>query len=201
MACPCLQGEHTSCLTNCFKCVEGASFFVAHFCCLISIVWVIVAGAITYDNDNYATLGKYVYQVLAFGLGLEMILLWISFFSSTFCVEFKLVGFIVFTISDWFNDKCKYEYLEKEETHCCIIPCILSFTISRTTGKSLQDINIDDIEEGVAKPVEAVDVHVVQAQPEEKTNVSPPAPPADVPPPAPAPTADAPTADVAPPMP
>jgi hypothetical protein len=92
----------------------------------------------------------------------------------------------------------------KQESSLTIIPCILSFTISRTTGKSLQDnINIDDIEEGVAKPVEAVDVHVVQAQPEEMTGVSPPETekPADVPPPAPTPTADAPTTDVAPPAP
>jgi len=202
MACPCLQGEHTSCLTNCFKCVEGGSFFFAHFCCLISIIWVIVAGVITYDNDHYATLGKYVYQVLAFGLGLEVILLYLSFFSSTFCVEFKLFGYVFYTISDWFSEKCKYEDLERQKTHCCIIPCILSFTISRATGKSLQHIDIDDIEEGAAKPVEAVDVHVVQASPatEKAADVAPPAPTvttADVAPPAPTTTA----ADVAPPMP
>jgi len=144
LACPCLQGEHSTAIKGFFQCMEGLSSAFAHICCLISIIWIIVAGALTFGDDKYATLGKYIYQVLVFGLGLECILLWIKFFSSTFAIKFKVCGVAVFTISDWFYEYCECEKLERTERNLFIIPILLTFTIYTTNGVSLkEDIDLE----------------------------------------------------------
>ena len=228
IACPCLQGEHSPGIKSFFECLEGLSLTFAHFCCLISIVWVIIAGALTYSDDNYATLAKYIYQVVVFGLGLECILLWIKFFSSTFCIKFKVCGIPVFTVSDWFYEYCEYEQLERLESNLFIIPLLLTFTVYTTSGVSQKELEVDiercsiqhvEVEDNKIPPADVTPADVTPTT-EIVTDVAPPPPrgsivadtaptlpTADVAPPAPrgsividtAPTL--PTADVAPPAP
>lgn len=82
---------------------------------MISIIWVIVAGALTSRDDKFATLSKYLYEVFVFALLTELALLLLKFFAATFCIKFYILRTNVFTISDWFAEMVTINKLEPKK--------------------------------------------------------------------------------------
>jgi hypothetical protein len=116
VACPCLAGEISSpTLRSIFTFFQRSASLLAHICCLISIVWVIVAGALTAKDDQFSTLSKYLYEVFVFALLTELALLLLKFFAATFCIKLYILSTNVFTISDWFAEMVTINKLEPKK--------------------------------------------------------------------------------------
>ena len=128
-----------------------------------------MAGALTSKSDNFQTLSKYLYQVFVFGLGTELVLLWLKFFASSFCIKFNVMGVNVFTISDWFDQMLQYQNYNPNKRWFGF-PLILTVEIW-TKGEPIKEISDDvvdvDIEMGKiddslksieSKPLEVVAV-------------------------------------------
>lgn len=140
VACPCLAGEIGSpTLRGLFSFFQKSASLLAHICCLLSIVWVIVAGALTARQDEFSTLSNYLYEVMVFATGTELALMYLKFFASTFCIKFYILSVNVFTISDWFAEMV---IKTKQETDKNWFGFPLIFTIEIWTLKKQQQAPI-----------------------------------------------------------
>jgi len=124
---------------------------------------------LTSQTDNFQTLSHYLYQVFVLGLATELILFFLKFFASSFCIKFNILGINVFTISDWFAEMLKYEKFEPKKVWFGL-PLILTIEIW-TKGEPIKEKSDDDnavdadiemgkVDEVIQKPVESTTVIV-----------------------------------------
>ena len=86
-------------------------------------------------NDNFKTLGSYLWSVFAIGQIVENLLAYLRFFSNSFCIVIYVCCFPVFTVSEWYQDYLKREKVaSKTRTICCLYPFLKIHLIYAESG-------------------------------------------------------------------
>ena len=156
-ACPCTTGDWNCCLRCIFSILEYFGSCFAHFYSLLSIIFLIIAGALSYgaDDNNLKCLLKYVTEVFVVSTGLSLLLhiLKIHVFVH---IVFKFCGFVIFDdIGKWLREYVEFNNLDKEKYYSiCKIGCLFTieiwFPVHKKSSSITPELNLDPVVVGTS---------------------------------------------------
>lgn len=129
LACPCLIREYRWNICKCCaSCLECMGKVIAYPLSLGSIILLLMAAMFT-QNDSYTALARYAYQVHLVSTFTDFLMTAVRFLHDHY-FKFKVLGFTVFEVGNWFKEMVEIFDLEKDtgytETTKTLIPLLLT---------------------------------------------------------------------------